>query len=305
MRFPATPRAIPKTCARSLAALAIVFTLACLPSCNTPDSVAAFCSSAVATLKSGDAVFDDMKASCIREAQTRERFDTFSLSDATPAVCEDIGKQAEGLKAVSRILADYFSALNDLAAFGKAKAADESDEGNGKAASDTGEAAKASASAKLTGARQKALESVAGFLAKVVSSGYQQKHLADDIVKVHGDVKAVLDGLGEAAGAIYLDQLQDEEEKTVTRYKAFLLEHPDDAAAILALDTRWQADRATFAAKRKAALSFKAALETVARGDDALAAHARGPAARDLAALLSPYAAQLQSLVPAIQKAFF
>ena len=303
MPFPVKPRFIPTTCPK---ALAVLLALACLPSCNTPDSVAKFCSSAVATLKSGDAVFDDMKASCVREAQTRERFDTFSLSDSTPAVCEDIGRQAEGLKAVSKILADYFSALNDLAAFGKAKAADESSDENGKAAGDTGgKAAKASASAKLTDAKQKALESVAAFLTKVVSSGYQQKHLADDIVKVHADVEAVLQGLGEAAGGIYLDQLQDEEQKTVTRYKAFLLEHPDDAGAILALDTRWQADRANFAAKRKAALSFKAALETIAKGDATLAEHARGLEAKDLSALLSPLAAQLETAAPAIEKAFF
>lgn len=283
---------------RAGSAVVLVFALALLASCNAPDTIAKFCSSAVATLKTGDALFDDMKASCIREAQTFESFGTFPVSDPNPAACDSVGKQTEGVKAASKLVSNYFTALNDLASFGTSKAGDDAQD----------LLTKASAAARLSAAPQKALSSVAGFLTRTATSGYQRKMLADDIVKVHQDIKIVLDGLGEAVGVVYLQQLQDEELKTAARYKEFKLvaeqQHQWTADGTLVLDSRWQADRASFAAKRKAALSYKAALETLARGNEDLAAHARGFKANELAGLLSPYVAQLETLVPAIQKAF-
>jgi hypothetical protein len=277
------------------AALAIALALTWLPSCNTPDSVAKFTSSAVATLGAGDAFFDDMKASCVREAQTREPFGAFAILDPSPAACDNIAKQAEGLKAASKLLSSYFTALNDLASFGSTKAGDGAKE----------LATKASAQAKLGAAPQKALGSVAGFLTGLATSAYQQKKLADAVATVHGDVKAVLDGLGEAVGVAYLQQLQDEEKKTATRYQEFLLAHQGAVEATLVLDSRWESDRAGYAAKQKAAEKYQAALSALAGGNEDLAAHARNLKAKELAGLLSPYAAQLESMVPAIQKAFF
>ena len=270
--------------------------LALLLSCDTPDSIAKFSSSAVVTLASGNAIFDDMKASCLRESQTQESLGTFSLAnDQTPAACEEIGKQADGLKAAAQILCRYFSALNDLASFGSSKAGDDA-----KALFE-----KTSAQARLSSARRDALASITGLLTRIATSGYQQRQLADDIVKVHEDIQAALDGLGEAAGVVYLHELQFEEARTATRYKEFLAEHPGAPDVILVLDARWQTDRAGFAARENAALGFKSALATLARGNEELAGHARSFKTRELAGVLDPYAAQLESLAPAIQKAFF
>jgi hypothetical protein len=275
--------------------LAIVLTLALLLSCKTPDSIAKFCSSAVVTLRSGDALFDDMEASCIREAQTRESFGTFPVADPKPAACDDIGTQAGGLKAASKVLSSYFTALNDLASSGNSNVGDD--------AKDL--FTEVSTQARLSAAPQKALASITGFLTRVATSGYQQKQLAGDIVRVHEDIKVALDGLGEAVGVVYLHQLQNEEKKTATRYKEFLLQHQGAADVILVLDSRWESDRASFAAKQRAALNYKAALDTLAKGNEELAAHARDLKAKELPGLLNPYAAQLENLVPAIQKAFF
>src|SRR5271157_5392898 len=187
-------RAALRDSASKSAVFAIALVLAFLLSCDTPDAIANFSSSAVVTLRSGDSLFDDMRGTCVREAQTREPFGSFSVSDAAaPAVCDDVGKQAEGLKAASKILSNYFTALNDLASFGTSKTGDDV----------RGLLAKASGQAKLSAARQDALGSIAGLLTRVVAAGYQRKKLADDIVKAHGDIKAVLDGLGEAAGVVY------------------------------------------------------------------------------------------------------
>ena len=303
MRFPARVRGRSLRCLKTRGTLAIIFMLVLFPSCNAPEGVAKFCSSAVTTLKTGDAIFDDMKASCIREAETRDPFGAFPLSDATPAVCEETGKKAEGLKDVSKIVSRYYTALNDLASFGSAKSG--GDSAKAKSGDDSkSPASNISAKAKLTDARSKALESVVGFLTKIATSGYQQKHLADDITRTHDDIRAVLEGLSEAASDVYIQQLDDEEHKTLTRYKAFLLEHPNDAGALLTLDSRWQADRAGFEVKRKAARAYRAALEAMAKGEDDLAAHAHGLSEKDLSGLLSPYSAEMQSLTPTIQKAF-
>jgi hypothetical protein len=278
-----------------LAVLVIVPILCSLLSCNSSESIAKFCASAVVTLKIGDALFDDMKASCIREAQTRADFGTFPVSDPDLPACNNIGSRTVGLKAASKLLSNYFTALNDLASFGTSKAGDDAKE----------LLTKASTQAKLSAGPQNALVSIAGLLTRLATAGYQQKRLADDIVKVHEDMKVALDGLGEAAGVAYLQQLQDEEKKTATRYEEFLKQHNGAADVILALDSRWQSDYASFAAKQKAAQNYQAALDTVAKGNEDLAAHARGLKAKALPGLLSPYTAQLESLVPAIQKAFF
>ena len=267
-----------------------VFLLAC--ACNTPDTVAKFCSSAVVTLKSGDALFDDISASCVREAQTREPFATFEVTDTTPPACDEIGKQASGLKAAGQLLAEYFKALNDLASFGTTTA--------GSNASSL--AKTAAAQAKLSSNAQTAIGSIAGLLTQIATGGYQQKALATNIVKHKADVDAVLGGLGEAVGVVYLQMLKEEENKTITRYREYLLQHPD---ATLALDSRWQNDRTSFASKIRAAQAYQDALNTLIKGNDDLAAHANNLSAKNLPGLLSPYVSQLESMVPAIQKAFF
>ena len=266
---------------------------ALLLSCNTPESIGKFCASAVATLRAGDTFFDDMQASCIRTAETYEPFAAFQTSSPNSEPCVAIGKQAEGLKAASKILANYFTALKDLASFGNTKA--------GADAKDL--FSKATAHANLAKPSAKALGSVADFLTRVAVSGYQRKHLADEISNVHEDLKAALDGLGEAVGVVYVNQLQNEENKTAARYREFLLRHPGGAETLI-LDARWQSDRAAFDRKQKAALNYKTALETLARGNEDLAAHARNLKTKQLAALLSPYTAQLENQLPAYGPSF-
>lgn len=274
---------------------ATTLVLTALFSCDTPGSIAKFASSAVTMLGAGDSFFDDMKTSCVRELQTRESFGTFAVSDPDSAACDAIGKQADGLRAASKLLSSYFTALNDLASFGSTKAGD--------GAKDL--AAKAAGDAKLSASVQGAMGSVASFLVGVATSGYQQKKLAGAVVNVHGDVKAVLDGLGEAVGVVYLQELREEEKKTASRYQEFLLEHQGTADAALALDSRWQSDRATFSVKAKAAQSYQSALRTLAKGNEDLATHAHDLKAKELPGLLGPYATQLETVVPTIQKAFF
>lgn len=291
-----TNRRMPLLGSMRLAGLgALVISALLSLSCNAPESIAKFSASAVKTLKTGDAIFDDMRASCVRETQTREPFGSFALSDASvPSECVAIGKQAEGLKAASGLLSKYFASLNALASFGAAEASEDAE----------GLLSKATAESKLNDTHQKAIASIAGLLTRIAAAGYQQKHLAEDLVKVHEDVKVALEGFAEAAGIVYLQELREEEHKTASRYRGFLVEHSQAPDAVLVLDARWQADRATFVAKEAAVRRYQAALAALGKGNEELASHARSLKAKDIPALLSSYTAQLEAMVPLIQKAF-
>jgi hypothetical protein len=277
-----------RNCAPALAVLAGL-----MSGCAAPDAVSKFCASAVTTLKSGDAVFDDMKQSCIRETESRKPFGKFIAGETTPPDCAEIGKQAEGLEAATRVLAAYYSALNDLAAFGMAK----------PAADAAGLASRAAAMSGMKAEPQKAIKSVAGLLVSMTTSGYQRRRLQQDVVRVNGDIQAVLAGLDEMVRVAYLNLLADEQEKLAARYQEFLLDH-NSPEAMLVLDARWQSDGAQYASRRSAALAFATALETLAKGNQALADHSHKLDAKELPGLLSPYAAQLDDAALAVRKVF-
>jgi hypothetical protein len=280
-------------CGRSgrLAFIALAALLLSTSSCETPGGVAQFCSSAVTTLKTGDALFEDMKASCERIVAAGDKIGAFPTAERKAAACDDIGKHAADLKKESQKLADYFAALNELASFNSSKAQSSASE----AAEET----------KLPAAERKALGSIGSFLTQAATSGYQQKALAEQIVKMREDVDALLNGLGKAAGVVYAQQLTQEQAAVADRYRNFLLEHPNwSPDTLLTLDSRWQGDRAALAAKLKSAATYPAALETIAKGNNDLAAHAQALRAKELPGLLSPYATQLNSMISRIQKAF-
>ena len=111
-----------------------------------------------------------------------------------------------------------------------------------------------------------------------------------------------MDGLSEAIGSLYLPELNGEAQKTSARYREYVIVHPE---AALPLDARWQTDRATFDAKRKAVQFYQEALAAVIKGNAELAAHAHDLKAKDLSALLTSYSSQLDNLAPVIRKAFF
>jgi hypothetical protein len=274
------------------AAIALVLVIAVGQfGCVTPAEVSKFCTSAIAALQPGDALFDDIKSSCVRELQTQEDFGKFSIADPSAKECDDQGKHADGLKAAAKILTGYFTALNELASFDAAKNGGDANALVGKVGADT----------KLSAGMQKSVGVIGGFLTRVATSGYRQAHLTKDLASVRDDVQAVMNGLGDAIGVDYLRVLGIEEQKAAERYREFGLKHPD---AVLTLDARWQSERAVFDAKRKAAQCYKEALDAAAKGNGELVAHAHHLKAKDLSAALTSYSSQLDSLAPVIRKAF-
>ena len=278
---------------RFYGAIAVLLVLAIGESaCDTPASVAKFCASAVAALQPGPLLLDDIKASCIRELETQQDFGKFPIADPSAPECDAQGKQVAGLKAASRLLTEYFTALDNLASFDTAKPAEDVNALAGKV----------TAAAKMSESMQKSAGAIAGFLTRVASSGYRQRHLTNDLVGVRGDVQVVMEGLSEAAGTLYLRELNAEAQKTSARYREYALMHPE---AALSLDARWQADRAAFDAKRKAVQCYQEALAAAIKGNAELAAHTHDLKAKDLSALLTSYSSQLDNLAPVIRRAFF
>jgi hypothetical protein len=276
--------------------LIFIVTLAlALTSCTTPDAVAKFCASAVTTLASANAVFGDMKLSCLREVNSRQTFGTFKPPSESDAGCDAIGVQGDGAAAAAKILSDYFSAVNALASFGTAKVATDAQALVSKTSAAVGAGTPA----------QTAIGSIANFLVSAAASGYQQKQLEKDLTSVSGNIPPVLNALVTIVQRDYIGLLlASEEQKLTNRYREFAKDNSKSPEVLLMLDSRWQADEAALNTKRASAQSLASALQALSKGFASLAASSHRLTAKEVPALLGPYVTQIQALIPQIQKAF-
>jgi hypothetical protein len=263
--------------------------------CTTPESVTKFCATASTTLTAAGPVFSDMKQSCLREVNSRIPFGSFQLPVQDDPGCAMIGAQAEGAQAAAKILADYFNAINSVASFGAVKtASSDAKDLNTK----TGPAVGADSPG------QKALASIAMFLASTAASGYRQEALEKDLTGVSANISAVVDALVVIVQRIYIgEQLKSEEQKLRIRYEDFARGKSSPEVTLM-LDDRWHADEQALEAKRASAQSLVTALQALSKGFAELAANGHSLKAKDVPALLAPYETQLQALIPQVQKAF-
>jgi hypothetical protein len=267
--------------------------LVVLSGCDNPEAVARLSSSAGATLKSGNAIFDDLKNSCLRALDTQTDLGELRQLDTSgDTKCDNIGQSADGLKAASELLADYFSALYDLASFGTTKLGDQA----------SSLASKATQSTDLKPETKAAMGPIASFLTNAAVSGRRAKDLQEAIAAVSTDVRAVLDGLSKAVANSYMEELGDEEKKIFNRYRRFEIDHKSPEV-LLMIEARWRDDRTTIEGKRNAARSYCAAVDSLAKANDQLAGAAK-LRAKELSSLLGPYLIQVDSLLPAVRKAF-
>jgi hypothetical protein len=102
----------------------------------------------------------------------------------------------------------------------------------------------------------------------------------------------------------YLNRLLiDEEKKTRNRYVEFK-KAARSSEVTLSLEDKWQADLKTFESRRASARSLVAAMGAMSEGVSALAQKSHSLTAKEVPGLIAPYTAQLQVLIPQIQKAF-
>lgn len=281
---------------RTVTATFVACSLLLLGGCDTPDAISKFCGSSITTLSSSNAVFDDMKQSCLREVNSRQELGTFKPSLQSDPNCTAIGTQVEGARAAAAILSAYFSAINSLASFNTAKAGTDAQ----ALATKTGAALGASSAA------QTAVGAIVQFLTSAATSGYQQRQLEKDLPAVSANVTAVINALITIIHDDYISRLLNPEEaKLGTQYQEFANNNkPLSAGVRLTLYDRWRVDDAAIAAKRASAMSLISALQAISKGLADLASNAHKLTAKDVPGLLSPYVTQLQALIPAIQKGF-
>lgn len=283
---------------RSVTATVLAGLFLLLGGCNTPDAIAKFCGSSITALSSANAVFDDMKQSCLREVNSRHTLGSFQAPVQTDAACS--ATAGDGAKEAVKILLDLFAALNSLASFNTAKA--------GTDAHDV--AAKGTLTFGGSSAAQTAVGDIAKFIVSAATSGYQQKKLSQDIRAVSGNVTVVIDALVTIIQTNYQGQLLSDEEKKISgQYQGFVdsnstTEKPLPVDTRLALYDRWQAQEAAIVAKRASAQSLVSGLKSISKGLADLAANSNKFSAKDLDGLLAPYVSQIQALIPEIQKAF-
>lgn len=289
-----------------LGAAIAVMLFCCLQSCSTPDAVSKFCGSAVATLTSAKPIFEDMKQSCLREVNSREDFGAFRPQLKEDPYCTAIGDQAEGAEAAAKLLADYFNAINAIASFGAAKTStsEAAKTSTTPAATDTQSLAKkAGAAVSTSSPAQQAVVSIAQFLSSAVTAGYRGKSLDRDLAEVNANISAVVAALTDIVQEDYLDrQLKNEEDKLSIRYRDYAKGKSPEVQVML--DARWQADEQALEAKRASAQSLITALQAISKGMANLAANTHKLNTKDVSDLLAPYATQIESLLPQIQKAF-
>ena len=272
----------------SAAALAILLT-----SCTTPAAVSQFCASAAVTLATTQTVLGDMKQSCLRRVASDTDIGSFSPPPAEDEGCTAIGKSGDSAIATAKVLASYFSAINSLASFGAAKA------GTDAQALIT----QASGAAGASAATQTALGSIASFLTAAATSGYQARALEKDLPAVSGNINNVVKALTTIVEQDYEGQiLKEEERKLAFHYQKFAKNKSPEVQ--LTLDGRWQADEQALVARRTAAGNLVIALQALGKGFADLAANARKLNAKEVPGLLGPYVAQIQTLIPQVQKAF-
>jgi hypothetical protein len=282
---------------RCALASSVLLTTLCAVGCDTPETVSKYCDSSVQTLTAVTTVLSDMAPSCLREVnQESWVLGSFKPPATSDASCEAIEKQQTAAVAAAKLLAEYFGALDSLSAYGYVAPSKDA-----KALADA-----AAGIADLSTTQTGAIDSLAQGLTKGIVSGYQFRKLATDIPKAQHDVDSLVDALLAIVQQNYVNQLlRAEEKKSANPYKEFLNKYsPPPPEVVLALDQRWKADEQAISAKRASALCAVSSLKTMRDGIDSLAANATTLKRKEVAGLLAPYASDLQSLVPQIQKAY-
>ena len=264
-----------------------------LTACTTPGAVSKFTAASQATLASAKPVFADMKRSCLRAVNAREPIGSLRPQSESNDDCNRIGAQAEQAEDTAETLGAYFAAINSLASFGTAKAGSDASALAAKVSSATGQSADA----------QKALGSIAQFLTTTLASGYQLKSLERDLSTVQDNISTVVKALVSTIQMNYIDQLlADEERKIDVRYREFA--RGKSPEILLVLDDRWNADETAIERRRASARSLIAALNTISKAFVDLAANTHHLNAKEVPSLLEPYAAQMEALIPQVQKAY-
>jgi len=307
----------------SLLLAPLVILAAGIISCVSSDAVATFASNAVTALDQGTAIFDDMPASvlrrdCYANIENRE-FNFKPTTEAcvsNPAEQENLDnakKERDDLVAVQKVLIDYFTAIQQLAAFGKTTDSGGKSKGDsaqaGSAATNLTNTNKVSSSKGFSPDEGKAATSLAGIMVRAFSAGYRNRQLSQDIGEAEKAVPIVTAALTRVVKTDYMFDPNFESEQNPNPASLLDLEahrmqsqFKDADGGRLLLRMSWTDYVEKLLARNSSAQKYVEALEKIQSGHQQLAKQPTQLKAQGLATALEPYISDLQSLIPSIQK---
>jgi hypothetical protein len=286
-----------------------------LIACASADAVAKFAGDAAKSLDQGTVVFDDFPASVVRrdcDANVESR--DFDFKPADQACVIDNVEQAnltsakkdrDDILAVQKVLIDYFNALQQLAAFGKAT--DSSGKSKNDASSGSTSASNLKASGKLTSSDEvKAVTDLGTFMVKVFSVGYRNRQLSRDLKDADDAVGKVTDALAHIVKDDYEYDSKRPTQASLLNLEAYRMteQYKDAKESPMLLRVSWTDRSGKLLARNSSASSYVEALEKIKSGHNKLATQPTQLKAQSVAADLQPYISSLESLIPQILKVF-
>ncbi len=294
--------------AASVVALALSV---CAFSCGSGEAVATFASKSTTALHAGEAIYKDIPESYARGVCDRQDL-TSNFKDPSPASACVTGEgperedlelaraERDGLLEISKILKDYFDALQQLAAFGTS--------GGSKKESARGGAAKAKAEmaakkANFDGGEAGAAGQLAQLVATAFLSARLNRELERDLQDIDPAVQRVTQGLERVVGRDYERLLEQEAKALHNRYADAVRTQSTPAIRLLVYDS-WRQQIGRVDERKAAAESYVRGLQQIREGHHKLVESSSKITAKSLGAALQPYVSQLSTLIPEIQKGF-
>jgi hypothetical protein len=294
---------------------AVVALAACLISCVSADVVAKFAGDASKSLSQGTSVFDDLPASVVRracDANVEKRdFDFKSADEACiinpeeQANLSSAKKDRDDIVAVQKVLIDYFDAIQQLAAFGKAT--DSSGKSKDDASAGSTSANNLKTSGKLTSNDEvKAVTSLGQIMVKAFSTGYRNRELSRDLKDADDAVAAITGALTHIVKEDYMFDPKRAVLPSLLNLEAHAMreQYKDADGSPVLLRVSWTDRSSKLLARSSSASSYVEALEKIRSGHKKLESQKSQLKAQSLAADLQPYISSLESLIPQIQKVF-
>lgn len=277
-----------------------------LPGCTSTEAVAAFADNAQKALQQGPALFRDIHDSCIRRHADAQPITALYLprtsegagspstgrSDAAnqSAVCTPFASQGDALTSAVGILASYFGALQQLAAFDTSTVSTPAQ----RAAESAGYGA------KFTVVQTDSLSKLAGFIGQAFTEKYRRHSLTRYLREADPSVASVTKGFEDIVSQDYKGLLAEEQQTLTARYQN--VGDINDRATILLLNRAYLDDLNALTRRKAAADAFVEALQQIRAGHHELAQNVNRLRGKELSLALHSYTIKLQALTADLQK---
>ena len=284
---------------RNIALLWVVIGSLVAASCNPPAAVANFASLAGQTVARGGPIYEDIHDSCLRrqadEAHLQPEYlnQDSAENSAAPSngACASLVPSVKEVQQASSVLAGYFRAVQQLAAFDESQVSTQ--------AMHTG--ASLSTAAVLSSNQADAVSKLSGLITEVATRHYRRAKLRDIVTEADPHIAAVTEGLETVISKDYAGLLDEEQRAISRRYR--LVSRVNEPATVLLLNRAYSQDVADLERRRQTARAYASALTEIRSAHHDIAQHGAQLGSKQIAMTLQPYISQLEAATPKLQEA--